>query len=180
MGISTALFASRYPNARIIAIEPDIENFNQLVKNTQAYGNVICINKALWSDATVLPWIDAGLGNVGYRIGTMSQEMKDSDQHSARGFVKTITVSQLFEEFGFYDISIMKLDIEGAEKQVLQDSARWIGSVETLIVEFHDAKNGEFDSIFESLGARFNLFWRQSEYHVYSNNPSISISMGTV
>ena len=48
IGLVSALFATRYPDAKIIAIEPEPGNFEILSKNVKAYPNVVPLQRALW------------------------------------------------------------------------------------------------------------------------------------
>src|SRR6266404_4664431 len=50
VGFASVFFARKYPNARILAIEPETSNFALLKKNVQEYPNVIPIGAALWTD----------------------------------------------------------------------------------------------------------------------------------
>jgi len=42
-------FTHRYPEAKIIAIEPEASNFAVLLKNVQPYPKIIPIHAALWN-----------------------------------------------------------------------------------------------------------------------------------
>ncbi len=47
IGLSALMFAARYPMARIVAVEPDRDNFELLERNTRGYDNVRCIRAAV-------------------------------------------------------------------------------------------------------------------------------------
>ena len=49
-----------------------------------------------------------------------------------------MTVDTLMKEHGIDHIDILKIDIEGAEKEVFRDPSAWIGKVDALIVELHE------------------------------------------
>ena len=49
IGLASVFLASQHPAARIIAIEPEAENFHQLLKNVSAFPNRIPIQAALWN-----------------------------------------------------------------------------------------------------------------------------------
>jgi FkbM family methyltransferase len=42
------------------------------------------------------------------------------------------------KEHGIESIDLLKMDIEGGEKDVLEKSLGWIDSVDTMTVELHD------------------------------------------
>ena len=49
VGYSTAYFLSRFPNCFVVAVEPDPENYEYLVKNVAAYGHrVTTLKAAVW------------------------------------------------------------------------------------------------------------------------------------
>jgi len=41
-------------------------------------------------------------------------------------------------EHGIESIDLLKMDIEGGEKDVLENSQEWIGSVSAMTIELHD------------------------------------------
>tara|TARA_Y100001934_G_scaffold270838_1_gene356382 strand:+ start:168 stop:452 length:285 start_codon:yes stop_codon:yes gene_type:complete len=48
IGLSSVYFANRFPNAIVLAIEPDASNYNILCKNALAYPNIKPIQGGLW------------------------------------------------------------------------------------------------------------------------------------
>src|SRR3974390_1863547 len=48
-GMTTIFYANRYPNATIVAVEPEESNYSALIKNTQSYANVVPLHAALWN-----------------------------------------------------------------------------------------------------------------------------------
>jgi hypothetical protein len=66
IGASAAFFAMTYPTARIVAIEPEANNFALLLKNTKGL-NVECLNAGLASSPGRLRVIDPGEHEWGFR-----------------------------------------------------------------------------------------------------------------
>lgn len=153
IGLASVLFANRYPNARILAIEPERANFELLVRNVAAYPNVAPVHAALWHERTTLRMHDPGLGAWGF----MTSELGDGDE------VRTVTVEQLLEEFRLDRISILKIDIEGAEKEVFAHSAGWIDKVDSVIVELHDRKKTGCSRSFYNGSNGFDAEWYRGE-----------------
>lgn len=133
IGLSTVYYATKYPRALILAIEPNQENFEILVKNTSRYRNVKPINAALWHKETQLNLIDGGTGAWGY----MATEM---DLGETLGQVQGVTIKWLMEEYCFNYIDILKIDIEGGELEVFASSQAWIDRVGVVLVELHERK----------------------------------------
>ena len=51
IGLASLYFKSKYPESTVIAIEPEINNFNLLVKNMANYSNFTAVNKGIWSES---------------------------------------------------------------------------------------------------------------------------------
>ena len=47
IGLASILFANRYPQAKILAIEPEHDNFNLLADNVRSYDNIVPLQAAL-------------------------------------------------------------------------------------------------------------------------------------
>ena len=133
IGASSVDFALRYPDARIIAIEPEEQNFQLLVKNAKPFLNIFPMRAALWREETNLAILDGGTGAWGFQ---RVEELPGAG--SILQTVPAVTVDQVMEEYGISFIDILKLDIEGSEVEVLESSAPWVHKVEILIIELHE------------------------------------------
>lgn len=53
---------------------------------------------------------------------------------------KTVTVAKLLKDSGFDEIDLLKVDIEGAEKEVFgaADVDEWLPKVKVIAIELHD------------------------------------------
>lgn len=127
IGMASLLFAHRYPKARIIAVEPEPGNFAALIRNVSHYKNIVPVQAALWK----------GDGEV--RLGKSTAHPKgafaiaeDGDQR-----VRAVTMETLMKENGISTIDFLKVDIEGAEKEVFQNNT-WIKDVRVIAIELHD------------------------------------------
>jgi FkbM family methyltransferase len=132
IGISTMAFASQYPDAKIIAIEPDKKNFEILGFNTKKYKNIISVNKAIWiNDEMVSLENPVGLSN--------SYIFKKSNIEKNENTIQAISINTLMDEFNILNINLLKVDIEGVEKEIfLQGNNNWIEKVDVISIEFHD------------------------------------------
>jgi FkbM family methyltransferase len=137
IGLSSIYFSNRFPGAKIIAIEPEDGNFEMLRRNTMPYKNIIAVRGALWHENENLQLVDPGVGDWGFmtqqahggveeRVGAILQE------------VRGMTVSTVMKEQGLERIDILKMDIEGAEREVFNDPSSWLGKVDAMIVELHE------------------------------------------
>jgi FkbM family methyltransferase len=132
IGLSSVFFATQHPDATIIAIEPENANFQLLLKNTAAWPAIIPLQAALWWEDTELALYDPGTQEWGYQVFPSGTE-RARKQHTPG-----ISILSLMNRFGGKHIDILKLDVEGAELEVLQNSRAWIASVDVLIIELHD------------------------------------------
>lgn len=145
VGYSALYFLSKYPNATIAAVEPEKANFRILKEHTENLNNVICFNAGLWHKDAYLKVRDRGYGQWGF----MTEEVRESDRHD----IKAITIGTILEETGFDTIDILKLDIEGAEKELFSENTDWLDKVNILIIELHDRmKEGCSKSFYSAIG----------------------------
>src|SRR3954471_13740073 len=68
IGFSVMHFKSKFPDAHVIAVEPEKKNYDQLVKNVKEYSNVDCLQNAIWYSKKNLGIFDSGLGEYGFRV----------------------------------------------------------------------------------------------------------------
>lgn len=133
IGLSAVFFANRFPNSVILAVEPEYSNYQLLLKNVGAYPNIKPVHAALWHSEGSISLSDPGLGNHGFQT-TDVQPKADADAN----LVKATTVEALMLEAGWKTVDLLKLDIEGSEKEVLDSCSRWIGHVHAIMAELHD------------------------------------------
>ena len=132
IGLTAIVFANKYPMARVFAIEPERSNFEVLCKNVAPYPNIIPIQAALWNCETEIALIDPGLDKWGFQVSGQLTPLTAVER------VKAITIDSLMLQYGIDSIDVLKMDIEGAEKEVFDASASWIDNVALIIVELHD------------------------------------------
>jgi FkbM family methyltransferase len=131
IGMASIYYANRYPMAKIIAIEPEASNFELLVRNVARYPNVVAIQAALWNRDG---WIsvsqpDAATGASGSWAFVT---------HEGQGRqVRAITMQTLMTEMNLDSIDVLKVDIEGAEKEVFE-RCNWLDRVRAIVIELHD------------------------------------------
>ncbi len=131
VGYASVYFANCFPGATIIAIEPDSGNFRQLQKNTAPYPRVRCMRAGLWGRDCFLKISNPEDGACAFRVEETA-DPKDA--------LPAVTVSTLLRSSGLDRIDILKLDIEGAEKELFaaRDSASWIERTDFMMIELHD------------------------------------------
>jgi len=130
IGCATIFFASRYPDARIIAVEPEASNFEVLQANCAGLSNVVPVHAAVWSHPATLTFVNPNCGNWAF---AMKERVDDGTP------VRGVTMPQLIEEFSLDRIDVLKMDIEGGEKEVFSaPDLSWLDKVGMLAIELHD------------------------------------------
>ena len=69
-------------------------------------------------------------------MGVQTRELADLP-HSAES-VPCLSLADLISEYDLGWIDLLKVDIEGAEKEVFSSPSEWIGSVGAIAIELHD------------------------------------------
>jgi FkbM family methyltransferase len=160
-GYSAIYFASKFPNAKIITIEPEIKNYEVLVKNTLFYPNIITLNNALYSEEKDVNIIDPNYGKWGYRIFGNGKILNT---------IKTITIEKLIENYNLEYVDFLKIDIEGSEKEVLENCENWIDKIKIIWVEDHERfYSGCIDAI-KNTSKYFNSMSKYGEGYLLRKN----------
>lgn len=126
IGISVLYYKKLCPSARVIAFEPDDQNYALLKNNVASHQlqNVICLNEAVWTEDTILQFIQDG--NMGSKIS--SSEISNNAIN-----VRATRLKKYLNE----PIEFLKIDIEGAEYKVLTDIKENLDSVKKIFLEYH-------------------------------------------
>ncbi len=134
-GYASAYFLSRFPGCIVMAVEPDPENFAILSRNLAPFGSrVRAIHGAVWSHPCFLRMAERGYRG-GLEWASQVTECAPGEVSSLPGY----DIAGLLEESGFSRISLLKMDIEGAETVVFSRHCEsWLDRVDHLAVELHD------------------------------------------
>jgi FkbM family methyltransferase len=138
---SYTLIASEAPSARIISLEPHPATFAKLVGNINLNkrSNVEAMNVGASSRPGTLFMTD-------HRSNVLNRIVETPSSESKTVPVKVTTLDTLCQELDIRP-SILKMDVEGHEPDVLAGSAVCLDCVDVCIVE-----NGERSSIVEIMG----------------------------
>ncbi|OGI67955.1 hypothetical protein A2738_03860 [Candidatus Nomurabacteria bacterium RIFCSPHIGHO2_01_FULL_42_15] len=135
VGYSSVYFANKYSDAKIIAIEPEDSNFELLQKNTLNYNNIYCIQAALWGEPEKLKVVEGDAG----RHWAFKVEKLSGDGNANSRAVSVVTMPQIIATYKLETIDILKIDIEGAEKELFSKNYEsWISKCKIIVIELHD------------------------------------------
>lgn len=126
IGLAAIFFKTLFPDSQVIAFEPDLRIFEILQRNLQRFGltSIQLHRKAVWTREGETDFFPQG-GEAG-RIAKLGDE-KDSIR------VPTVRLKDWLDR----PVDFLKMDIEGAESDVLADCRNELKNVEHLFVEYH-------------------------------------------
>jgi FkbM family methyltransferase len=156
IGLSVLYFKWLYPNAEVLAFEPDPVLFQVLQRNVNkaAPSGVTLVQKAIWIDETEVPFLPDG--SVG---GRLINEANDSEAV----YVKTVRLRDLLNG----RVDLLKMDIEGAEHEVVADCRDRLGYVDRLFVEYHGGARDQ-----QTLHKMLEILQEAGfRYHIKEANP---------
>lgn len=133
IGLVSLDFAARWPGAVVWSVEPDPANFRLLERNLAACPQALPLQAAV-------------AGEPGPRILHAARHPWDSSiQHRAPGSVPVTvachTLDSLIEALAVDRVELVKIDIEGAEYEVLAN-CRTLRRIDTIVGEFHEDQAG--------------------------------------
>lgn len=157
IGLSVIYFSLCYPLSKIIAFEPDQKNFELLKLNVDRHRlkNVELNNTAVWNKNEEITF--HANGSEASHIGMAGSGYK----------VKAVSLNNLLQQFDRIDF--LKIDIEGAEYDVVKDCEGNLQKVEHLFLEYH-GKAEETNKLNEIL-----LVLQRSGFKLYIRNAADSL-----
>jgi FkbM family methyltransferase len=134
-------------------LEVDQQNFELLAANTRAYPRITPLLKGLWHRRASLVIDNPEDHAWAFTVSEASEEGSST--------VEGISVADLLRDFGWERVDLLKLDIEGAELEVLSHGAEeWLDRVRVLAIEVHYQRIGCWEAFrrIAKLGS-FALKW---------------------
>lgn len=142
---------SRYPDATIICLEPDVNNFEALIKNTNYTDKIVCLNVGIWSHDTSLQV------STSFDFGEWGVVVEESE--SASGIV-ALSLETIFRRFKLSSVDVVKLDIESSEREVFSgEYESWLTMAGMLVIELHDRiRPGCSRSVFSAVNSSYGSY----------------------
>jgi FkbM family methyltransferase len=167
IGLAVLYFKNLYPRSRVVTFEPNPETFSLLTRNIaqNSLHGVEAINMALSREdcKDAILYVGQNFLEAWDSTDTIKSDLWDNmDQY--RGIsVRSARLSPYING----KVEFIKLDIEGAEYDVLEESKAKINSVGAITLEYHqNAHNfaeGKLEKILALLGTegfRYKLYYR--------------------
>ena len=144
VGYASIYFANRFPDAKIFAVEPEENNYQVAVKNTAPYKNITLVKGAVWHKPERINVVDNGFGEAGFMI----------QSGEGANTVRAYTIKEIMDLMGIQQVDILKIDIEGAEKEIFETGFEdWVPHTKMMIAETHDRyKKGTSKAVFNTIG----------------------------
>jgi FkbM family methyltransferase len=129
-GYTAVYFSHHYPQATILAIEPEHSNFAQLAKNSRPYSNIVPLFGALWPRHETVYIADPHTTKWAFSCST-TPPTPDAVP------LPTFTVTQLMAAYCWQTIDLLKIDIEGGEKALFAENTAWLAETAQIFMEMH-------------------------------------------
>jgi len=154
LGLATLYFKRLYPQAQIIAFEPNPTLFRLLTKNIDdnQLENVELVNAALGKHESETKFYVDKTDWQWWSTGSLLNGAWNGEQKSMEIKVKMVRLDQYLSKLPRVDL--LKLDIEGNEQTVLLSLHHQLDKVQQLIFEFHPTKNQDLTEIINFLEKR--------------------------
>lgn len=128
VGYSSLFFAQQFPMAVVIAVEPSLDSLAMLHRNCAGSPNIIPVHAAIWSH------------KLGVSLKTATQSSW-ADRVEEGGDTPSLTLEDLLVLVPKAKPLIIKLDIEGAEREVCAASPGTLRVSPCIVIEPHDWLN---------------------------------------
>ncbi len=165
IGLSILYFKIKYPDSKIVAFEPNSNIFPILQENMEYnhLTNVELHNIAVGSKDEIRIFYIDNSGNDAFSTGSFSKDAWNGTQKSTPINVKCERLSKYITE----EIDILKMDIEGAETEVLKEliESNKLKYVKNILIEYHPINNGNSKNIIKLLNENgFETQTKADEY----------------
>lgn len=134
IGTSAIALSELFPKAAIVVIEPSDSNLAILQENIRPYPNIRVVHGALVAGGMETVTLrNRGTGEWGFSVVDSPLDKFDAETVSS---VPAITLGSLGVDAD--KIGILKLDIEGAERDLLLNDSGTLAQIENIFIELHD------------------------------------------
>lgn len=157
IGISVIYFKKYFPNSLIYAFEPDPDLFTLLNKNIINFNlkGVIPEQKAIWINNSGISFKQEG-----GHSGTIVSNLKNEEDESTLITVSSVKLRSFLRKFDRIDM--LKMDIEGAENEVILDCESDLKRCDHIFIEYHSPEDSSQKlhyllALLSGLGFRYHI-----------------------
>jgi FkbM family methyltransferase len=136
VGLASIYFCAHF-GCRCFCVESNPNTFRILQRNLAGVGAQL-LHAGVWNSETMLT---ADCRDARYSMSTVHA--------TSHGEVQGLPMQEVIRRSGFSTVDLLKLDIEGAEREVFQGDLSWLEGVQAIAIEFHEASRREtsFDEV---------------------------------
>lgn len=130
VGFASAYFAARYPEATVYAVEADPSTFVTLEQLSGQLANVRAVHRA----------VTGSDGPVTFHSSARSMGSSMFARHNEGDTVVEVpgsSLATLLDELGIERVDLLKLDVEGAEFDLLEAARPVLDRIGTIVAEIH-------------------------------------------
>lgn len=134
IGCSSSFFLSAFPDASLLAVEPDPANAELCRRNLREWGpRATVVTGAVWHTSGALV-LSRGTFGDGREWASQVHAARPGEAPDLIAY----SVPDLLAELPVRQIDLLKIDIEGSELALFaQNSEQWLGSVRNICIELH-------------------------------------------
>ena len=131
IGLSLIYFKKNHPKAKILGFEPDANVYNTCMDNLKSFGfaDIEVKNAAVWKENGSISFLPDN------SLGGKIVDVADSGSASHIDRIDAVRLKTYLNQ----KIDFLKIDIEGAELEVMRDCKNNLHHVESLFVEYHSS-----------------------------------------
>jgi FkbM family methyltransferase len=147
---------------KIFCFEPDPKIFIELQKNTEKYRNILYKPFGLWSHSTTLKFGDSNILRPG-STRIITDNYTNDNLSCATPGITEISTTSIDQEFNNEQVTIIKMDIEGAEIEALQGAIKTIKSCKPkLVISAYHKRNDLFEIplLIHEMVPSYKIFYR--------------------
>ncbi|TAH06044.1 MAG: FkbM family methyltransferase [Sphingobacteriia bacterium] len=163
IGLAALFFSNRYPKAEVVAVEPSKYNFDTILENTTDIPQIKVYNNGLWNKDIFL--------KITNDKGSENAFMVSETAIDSLGAFPALSIETIMHKHDWKTIDILKLDIEGSEKEVFESNYEyWLPRTKAIFIEIHDQmRKGASKSVFKAIGAYNFSFTMKHENLIFIN-----------
>jgi len=133
VGLFTIRYSRMFPKAEVYSFEPNPGVYKRLLRNIEANGltNVVAINAAVCDSAGIRPFF------VG-RVTVTGSMIQNRDRATEPAFyTEVVNLDAFCKARSIASIALLKIDVEGAEMEVLRGAQNALQVTRALMIECH-------------------------------------------
>jgi FkbM family methyltransferase len=157
IGLSTIYFKNRFPKSKVFSVEPEEKNFVMLLKNTSNYNNIFIFKKGIWSKKANLKIINKNSNSSAFIVKETSKKKT----------LEGISLNDLCHKYKISKIDLLKIDIEGTEKEILSKNYEWLGKTKFIFIESHERFSPGINKLIEKKSNEFSFTLDKKKHNYF-------------